>query len=73
MTLDLASALPIRSRPQGVPREGRMMWAFQTRFSAPDAAAWVVCRTSRRDVVETVWSSRLILSAVESGVFAELG
>ena len=69
MTLDLASALPIRSRPWGVPRERRMMWAFQTRFSAPDAAAWVL----RRDVVETVWSSRPILSAVESGVFAELG
>jgi hypothetical protein len=35
MTLDLASALPVRSRPQGVRRERRMMWAFQNPILGP--------------------------------------
>jgi hypothetical protein len=72
MMLDVGSTPSVRNRAQDIRRERRMMRAFQNpilgpllrRFGGPE------------DIVQmgmSFWSSRLILSAVESGVFTELG
>ncbi|WP_081665128.1 methyltransferase [Mycobacterium sp. UM_CSW] len=71
MTLDVGATPSVRNRPQDIRRERRLMRAFQNpilgpllrRFGGPE------------DIVRmgmSFWSSRLILSAVESGVFTEL-
>jgi len=71
MALDVDAARPVRNNPHDIRRERRMMRAFQNpilgpllrRFGGPE------------DIVQmgmSFWSSRLILSAVEAGVFTEL-
>lgn len=71
MTLDVGSTPSVRDRAHDIRRERRMMRAFQNpilgpllrRFGGPE------------DIVRmgmSFWSSRLILSAVDSGVFTEL-
>lgn len=71
MTLDLSPVLPAGGRAHDIRRERRMMRAFQNPILGPLLRRF----GGPQEIVElgmSFWSSRLVLSAVESGVFTEL-
>jgi SAM-dependent methyltransferase len=72
MTTDLGSVPSVRDRAREIRRERLMMRAFQNPITGPLLRRF----GGPQDIVEmgmSFWSSRLILSAVDSGVFTELG
>ncbi|WP_083155858.1 methyltransferase [Mycobacterium persicum] len=71
MVLDAASTVPARDRTPDIRRERLMMRAFQNPILGPLLRRF----GGPQDIVAmgmSFWSSRLILSAVESGVFTEV-
>lgn len=72
MTLELGSTPSLRNHSREVRRERRIMQAFQNPILGPALRRF----GGPQEIVRmgmSFWSSRLILSAVESGVFTELG
>jgi hypothetical protein len=71
MVLDAVSTPAVRGRPHDIRRERLMMRAFQNRILGP-----LLRRLGGpQDIVQlgmSFWSSRLVLSAVEAGVFTLL-
>jgi hypothetical protein len=71
MVLDAVSAPPVRGRPPDIRRERLMMRAFQNPILGP-----LLRRLGGpQDIVQlgmSFWSSRLILAAVDAGVFSAL-